>query len=42
MALGLLELAADCTMPIITIDALIEYRQKDESAARRVLEAVAR
>jgi 3,4-dihydroxy 2-butanone 4-phosphate synthase/GTP cyclohydrolase II len=38
----LLELAADCTMPIITIDALIEYRQQEEAAARRVLEAVAR
>jgi 3,4-dihydroxy 2-butanone 4-phosphate synthase / GTP cyclohydrolase II len=38
----LLELAADCTMPIITIDALIEYRQKQEAPSRRQLTATAR
>ena len=38
----LLELAADCTIPIITIDALIEFRQKEEAATRRPVEVGAR
>jgi 3,4-dihydroxy 2-butanone 4-phosphate synthase len=32
----LLDLAADCNLPIITIDALVEYRQKE---ARRAASA---
>jgi 3,4-dihydroxy-2-butanone 4-phosphate synthase len=34
----LLHLAADCHIPIITIDALIELRQREAAAARPALE----
>jgi 3,4-dihydroxy 2-butanone 4-phosphate synthase / GTP cyclohydrolase II len=38
----LLHLAADCHIPIVTIDALIELRQREVAAARRALEVATR
>jgi 3,4-dihydroxy 2-butanone 4-phosphate synthase/GTP cyclohydrolase II len=33
----LLEMAADYRLPIVSIDALVEYRQKEEASRERAL-----